>query len=271
MNPAKIGACLLVSEIPDHRDWLFDAERDIELQDFLASKVLTGDWQGLASQAKSMLDGHAGRIGVHGPFEGLDIDNKDPELRPIITRRFLLALEAAERVGASQMVIHSPYTAWYQNNLLATPGYANNKLERIHEVLEPVVERAEETGICLVVENIQDVDPATRRQMVESFNSNAIKLSIDTGHAQLARRSSGAPPVDYFVRDAADQLAHVHLQDVDGFADRHWAPGEGEIEWEGVFRALSECNSAPHLVLERRNKKDIAKGFGWLKDRGLVV
>lgn len=271
MNPVKIGACLLVAEIPDHRDWLFDADRDIELQDFLTSEVLTGDWQSLASQAKSMLAGHAGRIGIHGPFEGLDIDNKDPELRPIITNRFLRALEAAERVGACQMVVHSPYTAWYQNNLLATPGYANNKLERIHEVLEPVVLRAEETGICLVIENIQDVNPATRREMVESFNSDAIKLSIDTGHAQLARRSSGAPPVDYFVRDAADLLAHVHLQDVDGFADRHWAPGEGEIEWEGVFRALSECNSAPHLVLELRNKNDIAKGFTWLKDRGLVV
>ena len=94
--------------------------------------------------------------------------------------------------------------------------------------------------------------------------------SIDTGHAHLARRMSNAPPVDYFVRDAGDQLRHVHLQDLDGHADRHWAPGEGEIHWSEVFRALSECQSEPHLVLELRRKSEIPAGFAYLKGLGLV-
>jgi sugar phosphate isomerase/epimerase len=137
-------------------------------------------------------------------------------------------------------------------------------------VLGPVVQRAEAVGVTLVIENIEDVDPATRRALVESFASPAIALSIDTGHAQLARRMSGAPPVDYFVRDAGALLAHVHLQDVDGHADRHWAPGEGEIEWTAVFRALADCPSAPHLVLELARKADIPKGFAWLQGLGLA-
>jgi len=36
-------------------------------------------------------------------------------------------------------------------------------------------------------------------------------------------------------------LANVHLQGVDGPADRHRAPGDGEIKWTDVFRALDEC------------------------------
>ncbi len=32
MTPLKIGACLKTPELKDHRDWLFDAARDIELQ-----------------------------------------------------------------------------------------------------------------------------------------------------------------------------------------------------------------------------------------------
>ena len=232
--------------------------------------ALSVDKEDLIAAARTALEGHRGRVGIHGPFEGLDIDNKDPELRPLITARFLSALEAAEAIGARQMVMHSPYTLWYQNNLHSWAGYPETKLARIHDVLGPVVTRAEETGITLVMENIQDVDPATRRAMVDSFDSDAIALSIDTGHAQLARRMSGAPPVDYFVRDAGDQLRHVHLQDVDGHADRHWAPGEGEIEWAAVFRALSDCGSAPHLVLELRDKADIPKGFGYLSGLGLA-
>ena len=271
MTPLKIGACLKSNEITAYRDWLFDSDRDIEIQDFMSHAALTTDFEDRVADAKAALNGHKGRVGIHGPFEGLDIDNKDAELQPLITARFLRALEAAERVGARQMVLHSPYTLWYQNNILSWPGYAETKLARIHDILTPVVRRAEKTGITLVIENIQDVRPETRRAMVDSFGSTAIALSIDTGHAQLARRMSGAPPVEDFVRDAGDQLAHVHLQDVDGHADRHWAPGEGEIEWTAVFRALSDCQSAPHLVLELRDKTHIPAGFAYLEARGLAI
>jgi len=232
--------------------------------------ALSTEYEDRITAAKTAFDGHTGRLGIRGPFEGLDIDNKDAELRPLITSRFLNALEAADRIGARQMVLHSPYTAWYEKNRLASNGYPEAKLGRIHDVLGPVVSAAEDMGISLVIENIQDVDLATRRMMVDSFSSPAIALSIDTGHAHLARRMSGAPPVDYFVRDAGEQLQHVHLQDLDGHADRHWAPGEGEIEWGAVFRALSDCDSAPHLVLELRDKSTIPQGFAYLRDLGLA-
>ncbi|MEL7300832.1 MAG: sugar phosphate isomerase/epimerase family protein [Pseudomonadota bacterium] len=270
MTPLKIGACLAPDEIAAHRDWLFDADRDLELQGFSSHRGLTTELEDRVAAAKTALDGFKGRIGMHGPFEGLDMDNKDPELQPLITAKFLKALEAADRVGARQMVMHSPYTRWYAWNIHNYDGYAESVLSRVHAIMTPVVKAAEEKGITLVIENIFDVDPASRRAMVDSFDSDAIALSIDTGHAHLARRMSGAPPVDYFVRDAGDQLRHVHLQDLDGHADRHWAPGEGEIHWQEVFRALSECGSEPHLVLELRRKADIQAGFQYLKSLGLV-
>ena len=88
------------SEIADHRDWLFDAGRDIELQDFMSHAALTTGFDDCIAAAKTALDGHTGRLGIHGPFEGLDIDNKDAELRSIITARYLKALEAADRIVA---------------------------------------------------------------------------------------------------------------------------------------------------------------------------
>lgn len=271
MTPLVIGACLSAKDIAAHRDWLFEANRDIEIQDFMSPAALSTEMEDRIAATLKALEGHHGRRGIHGPFEGLDIHNKDSELRPLIKERFLKALEAADRIGARQMVLHSPYTLWYQNNVHCVPGYVDAVLDRIHAVLDPVVSRAEYLGITLVIENIQDVRPETRRTMVDSFSSRCLALSIDTGHAQLARRMSGAPPVSDFVMDAGDQLAHVHLQDVDGHADRHWAPGEGEIEWTAVFRALSHCKGNPHLVLELRDTGDIPKGFDYLKRLGLVV
>ncbi|MBS8271642.1 sugar phosphate isomerase/epimerase, partial [Halomonas litopenaei] len=72
MTPLKIGACLTTPEIDDHRDWLFDAARDVELQDFMTYSALTTGFEDRVTAAKTALDGHMGRLGIHGPFEGLD-------------------------------------------------------------------------------------------------------------------------------------------------------------------------------------------------------
>ncbi len=64
---------------------------------------------------------------------------------------------------------------------------------------------------------------------MESFGSTAIRISIDTGHAEYARGANGAPPVDYFVKSAGELLNYIHLQDADGYADRHWVTGEGTL------------------------------------------
>lgn len=191
MTPLRIGACLETGEIAAHEDWLFDSARDIDLQDFMSHAALTSEFEDRVTAVIAALNGHLGRVGIHDPFEGLDMDSKHEELQPLITARFLKVLDAAERIGVSQMVLHSPFTRCYQHNILSRPRKAESKHSRIHDILAPVVARAENAGITLVIENIQDVRAETRREMDARFNSKAIALSIDTGHAQLSRRISG--------------------------------------------------------------------------------
>jgi sugar phosphate isomerase/epimerase len=62
----------------------------------------------------------------------------------------------------------------------------------------------------------------------------------------------------------------VHLQDTDGHADRHWKPGEGNISWVEVFRALARLSSNPRLILELRHKEDIRAGADHLIGLGLA-
>ena len=66
-----IGACLPVEALAQYRDWLFEADRDIEIQTFFFADVLDGDWQPLADEARKQLDGHKGRIGFTGPSGAL--------------------------------------------------------------------------------------------------------------------------------------------------------------------------------------------------------
>ena len=92
--------------------------------------------------------------------------------------------------------------------------------------------------------------PRDRVELVRSFESDAVRVSLDTGHADDAHRATGGPPVDVHIHVAGDLLTHVHLQDTDGFADRHWMPGEGDIPWPSIFAALESLASRPRLILE---------------------
>ena len=108
-----------------------------------------------------------------------------------------------------------------------------------------------------------------RRAVVEAADTAALRLSVDTGHAEWAHVSAGAPPVDRFVSDAGELLGHVHLQDADGWADRHWVLGEGTINFHSIFRALGELHVKPHLIVEINDFSRVPESVAHLERLGL--
>ena len=269
MDLPVIGAALTLPAMERLRNWAFEMERDLELQDFYAPQALDGDWRARCDRYAQLLDGHRGRVGIHGPFYDIALDAMDPLVVDALRRRMTQGLDVCAAVGATLMVVHSPYASWDFNNLDGTAGMRAAKRARIVENMAPIVKRAEDQGVTLAIENIEDKDPHDRLALAEAFASPAVRLSIDTGHAHSAHGSAGAPPVDHFVRAAGDMLAHVHLQDTDGFGDRHWPPGEGTIHWPSVFAALGELTSKPRLLLELKDEGRLVAAAEWLAAQGL--
>lgn len=265
-----LGAAMMLDEVEIHRDWLFSHDRDLELQDFSGSRVLSGDWTPLAERARRLLDGHGGRLGIHGPFWGFTIDSPDPEIRAVVSRRLRQGLDVCAAIGATHMVVHSPYTTWSYNNLDDNPGEREAIIDYCHQTMGEAVKQAEAIGCTLVLENIEDIDPAIRNTLADSFASPAVAVSIDTGHAHYAHGSNGGPPVDYYVKAAGNRLKHVHLQDADGYADRHWGIGEGTVRWHSVFAALATLDSNPRLILELRDKSKVPASAAYLAGLGLA-
>jgi len=269
MPTPLIGAAIDVADLAQWGDWIVKDHRDLELQDFCRPGVIAGDWRPHVEEARRRLDGYSGRLGIHGPFWGFTLDSQDPDVQAIVRKRLDQGLDVCAALGATHMVSHSPYTTWDGNNLDTTPGAREAMMERAHACLGPAAARAADQGVAIVLENIEDTDPMDRLRLAESLGP-AVHVSIDTGHAHYAHVSTGAPPVDVFVRLAGDRLAHVHLQDADGHADRHWAIGEGTIRWAGVFRALAACRARPRLVLELADKAGIGASMAYLEKEGLA-
>jgi sugar phosphate isomerase/epimerase len=62
----------------------------------------------------------------------------------------------------------------------------------------------------------------------------------------------------------------VHLQDADGYADRHWQPGDGTVNWRAVFAALAPLGSNPRLVLEVWDQTQLMRGVNYLTTLGVA-
>lgn len=265
-----VGAAMRIETLPQYADWLMEGQRDLEIQDPCVPEVLDGDWGLLVQEAKSVLDGYMGRMGVHGPFMSLTLLARDPKIRAVVVGRLRRGLEFAGELGATHMVIHSPFDYFGSPFLPHSLGHGQaEQFELIHATLETIVPLAAEFGCTLVIENIYDKHTAPLRALVHSFNSAFVRMSIDIGHAYV-KHMDGGPTPDQWVSEARDFLAHLHLQDTDGQMDRHWTPGRGQINWYALFEALGTLSHQPRLILELRNQNEILEGAQWLAERGLA-
>ncbi|NJN18546.1 MAG: sugar phosphate isomerase/epimerase [Oscillochloris sp.] len=272
MNNAlpTIGAAMTIDKLAIYRDWLIDGRRDLEIQDAVSPQVLDGDWRGEARRGRALLEGFEGRLGIHGPFLGLTLTAHDPMVREVVIARLRRGLEFAGELGATHMVVHSPFLSFGSPFLPFVPASRRtHEIGLAHAVIEPLLPLAEQLHCMLVIENIVDANPAPLLDLIHSFDSPLVQASLDTGHATITQRTGGPPP-DQWVREAGPLLAHVHVQDSDGHLDRHWAPGDGAINWYALFEAIGELAHQPRMVLELRDHSHIPRGAAYLAERGFV-
>lgn len=268
-----IGASMPSSWLDTHLDWLLEHQRDLEISDFIYLDLL--DNKNLAAhlrEIKSKLEGYTGRMGIHGPFRNLPLAAYDPKIRAVVQERFKQGLDIAAEIGATHMVIHSPLEFLGAPSNLINPTIGDRDLFDVaHETLAPIVEQAEQVDCMLLIENTHDKYPRILTDLVRSFNSDRVRQSLDVGHAYI-KYCEGAPPPDYYVRVAGDLLGHIHLQDTDGYSDRHWAIGEGKVDWEELFRAIAELESPPRLILELlRDFDTIPSAINYLTQKNLAI
>jgi sugar phosphate isomerase/epimerase len=81
----------------------------------------------------------------------------------------------------------------------------------------------------LLVERAEELDVLIREIGAENFGAN-----LDLGHSRLA----GESPVDVTKR-LGSRIFHIHLEDIAGRKHYHLIPGEGDIDFQEIFRALA--------------------------------
>ncbi len=265
-----LGAALMIDELEDHLEWLTSGKRDLEIQDFSQHKLLDGDWQAQADKAKALLEGYPGRMGIHGPFWGLSLANPDPLLRDAVKKRLEGGVKVAAQLGATHMVVHSPIDPWMHRHIAYDAVRREEIVDLMKDTLTDVLAQAEDVGCTLVMENIMDLDPRVQLELVKAVDSDALRVSLDVGHAFCMHVQHGAPPPDRFVSEVGEYLEHLHIQDTDGYLDRHWLPGEGSVNFKALTDAVSALKRRPKLIIEVKEKASVQRAAAWLSEPNLA-
>jgi hypothetical protein len=108
----------------------------LELQDFIMPDNL--DNSEIIDEYLGMLSGFNGEITLHGPYLNLAPTSIDNKVKEVAELRYLQAVEAANKFGADQLVIHSFYDTttgyskydelWLQGNRQLPHPSGNGKL-----------------------------------------------------------------------------------------------------------------------------------------------
>lgn len=260
-----VGAALQAETLPRYLDWILSAQRDLEIQDAMDVRHFDrGTWRTLAREIRAMLDGYTGRLSIHGPFVDLTIAPYDPKIAAVVVERLLHGVDFAQAVGASQMVLHSPFISFNRE-----PNPPTHLYEQAQDVLADVVARAAQANCTLVIENVFSKRPDYHAEFVRAFDSDFVRASVDTGHARLAQTGGGPSPADW-LNAMGDMLAHVHLHDNAGQVDNHHAAGDGDIDWQAVFAVLAERDPTPRLIIEALDPDNITRTADYLARQRLA-
>lgn len=213
----------------------------VEIADFFPVAMWQGDWRGAARQWADALRGYPHPRTLHGAFIDLYPGAVEPAMVAFARTRHRQSLEVAAMLGCDIMVVHSAYPlrdpmAWQLAELTA----------RLVAYFASLAQEAAESGITVVIENIQDTRPEPLVALARAIDAPNVGLSLDVGHAYLY---SGLA-LDRWVWAMQPYLKHCHLHDNDGIHDRHWKLGDGSMTYRAFFEAVGAVPEPPRVTVE---------------------
>jgi D-psicose/D-tagatose/L-ribulose 3-epimerase len=181
-------------------------------------------------------------LGSMGLPLNMDIASSDEATRKRGIEHMKRSIEVTSELGGDAIngVI---YTAWGK-----ITGKARTETEWKHSVesLKEICRYANKYGVTLGIEPVNRFETyfintaADAVKLAKDVGEPSIKVHLDTFHMNIEEKNFYQP-----IKDTGSMLCHMHCCENDrGIA------GTGHIDWNGVFKALSEVKYDRWIVVE---------------------
>ena len=158
------------------------------------------------------------------PFSEIDISN--PDLAGATVDYYLDLVKKASAIGIEKFIVHP-------SGEPISPEDRPLRLACAKEHLALLAQQAAELGAVICVEDL----PRTclgncSGEMLELLSANsALRSCFDTNHMLSEELVSYANAV-------GDKIVTLHVSDYDFVNERHWLPGEGDVDWKELYAAI---------------------------------
>lgn len=162
------------------------------------------------------------------PFDKYDISNTDETLRLFAVDYHKKFIKDCSAVGIKIFVIHASGEPIDDSN-------RKQKLELSKKSLCELAEYADTFEAVIAVEDL----PRTclgncSSELLDIISCDSrLKICFDTNHMLFEDLSS-------FLRSVSLKLVTTHFSDYDFIDERHWLPGEGDIDWNELMNTFDE-------------------------------
>ena len=201
-----------------------------------------------------LLDSHQIKLTVHSPLSDINLASHNHSIRDSSIEEVKRSMDRAVAWNADLVVVH--------------PGSMPIMGKKIEEKilrynLESLIEcsrYAKDLGIYMCVENMPVIESLLYQDLnelnllVEEIDAY---ITLDVGHAHNSGFSS-SEMFDYPL------IKHVHLSDNDGTFDQHNALGNGNIDFDLLFKSINKSKYDGVLVVEVKDSPDIDSSLDFI-------
>ncbi len=172
------------------------------------------------------------------PFSKIDPASLDAEVRAYVVKVQSELIKAAGAAGVGIAVIH-PSGEPYKDEERA------GRIAVACDVMAKLVDVATEAGVVIALENIPRTCLCRTHDEMQTFLDNIpnLRVCFDTNHCLIEDNCD-------YIRAVGDKIVTLHVSDYDFTDEKHWLPGEGKNDWEGIIRALEEVNYSGRFLYE---------------------
>jgi len=189
----------------------------------------------------------------HLPFSGpdiCDIASLNNELRKKSVEYWCELIKKGSDIGIDKFVAHPSSEPKNEGEL------RTDEIKASMESLDILAEEAYKNGAQIAVEDLPRSCLGRDIKEMETLLSanNKLRICFDTNH--LLKDDNLA-----FVERLADKIITLHVSDYDFIDEKHWLPGEGDVNWQSLYKKLCEAgyNGAWLYELGLRAPKTIVR------------
>lgn len=184
---------------------------------------------------------------AHAPFsEELDLSNLDETQRRVAVDECCKVMDVLIFLEGEILVVHPAVKTFDLNNHEEKTRRIDQAVKSVSEIAEQAKMKKCKIAIENMIPHVLGGEISVLQQLIGNHRETSLGICFDSSHANLWK----SPSLAEYLKSISPYLLTTHLSDNYGDTDDHFPPGDGEINWTGIFRIIRESGYQGVLMFE---------------------